>query len=374
MIIIRIIYFTSLFKITNKRESYYYDIVNSLVEKYPDVEFLVYTINCEKNEVIKINKNILWIKRRNLKNLYATFLFLKDIKTLFIKFNPDILHSLYLIESIIMGILGKIFKIPSIFHGRGVDINYTPFISLKQNIKARIGCKLNNKIITVSKDMKRNIMNLNVPEKKITWLYNGVDLSLFRSNSKKWEKNIDIVNLIHIGRYSPEKRQEMIIEVCKELKKNGHKFHLTLIGYGPLEKYLKLKIKELHIQDKITMKGFVPHSKIPLYLRKAHIYIQTSITEGIPNSVLEAMSMQLVIIMTKAGGMPELKNPPGTKFIEVNNNNQLFDAIIEYINKPDMMKLGGKSNREFVLKNFTWDHHASKLYSIYNQLLMKNQV
>jgi glycosyltransferase involved in cell wall biosynthesis len=270
-----------------------------------------------------------------------------------------------------MGIFAKIFRVPSILHGRGTDLNYDPFFSLKSNLLARIACKINKKIITVSKTMKSDVMKLNVPENKITYIYDGLDFSKFTPKKIKDFSNNKTFEMIHANRFSPEKCQDLIIEVCRELKENNVNFRLTMIGYGPLENVLKTLIKKYHLENCVIMGGFIEHDKVPLYLQNADLYVQPSLTEGMPKSVYEAMSMELPVVITNVGGMSELNVNPGVFKIEKNNKKQLYDAIIHFMTNCEDRKIGGKKNREYVLKNFNWDLHSKKLHKIYLELKKK---
>ncbi len=366
----RVLFFATFFKFEGN-ETNYTDEVKAVVKLYPEVEFLVYTVNQRKNQITKYAKNILWVERKNLKNIKVLWLFLKDMIKIFTEYKPTVIHSPYVIESIIMSIFGKIFRIRSIFHGRGLDINYKPFISFKSYVLAKIACKMNNKIITVSKSLKKDIISLNVSKQKIIPIYDGIDFSEFSPTGKETKADKDKFEIIHASRYSPEKRQDLIIEVCKELRDNNYNFHFTFIGYGALENTLKALIKKYNLEKWITMAGFIEHNNVYKYLERADLYIQPSISEGMPKSVFEAMSMELSVVLTKVGGMVELYNEPGVILIEKNNKQQLYDGIVYFINKPDIVKIGGKKNREFVRKHFNWEIHAKKLYKTYSDLKRK---
>jgi len=378
---LRILFFSAFFQ-AKGHETYLSDEIKGVAEKFPLTQFLVYTTNSERNSTKKLSKNILWVERKNLKNIQVIILFLKEMIKIFTKFKPNVVHSTYVLESLIMGFIGRVFRVPTILHGRGTDLNYYPFLSLRKNIIARISCRLNKKILTVSKTMKREVMRLNVPEKKIQHIYNGVDNKLFQPKLRRNYSNIKRFELIHIGRYSPEKCQDLMIKVVKDLKDNGFNVHLTLIGFGhkilrdnighEIKKELIRLIKKYDLKSHISLLGFIDHEKIPEYLEMAQIYIQPSLTEGLPNSVLEAMCMELPIIMTKAGGMLELNIKPGIILIEKNNRKQLYGAIINFIKNPEIMKTGGKKNREFIVNNFNWDIHIKKLYEVYTELMRKN--
>lgn len=378
----RILFFSAFFK-AKGHETYLSDEISKMAETYPELQFIVYTTNSLKNSVTRLRKNILWIQRKNLRNIRVIFQFIKEMSKIFTKFKPNIVHSTYVVESLIMALIGKIFRVPTILHGRGADLNYFVLMYLTSNILARLSCKLNTHILTVSKMMKRDVIRFfNIPEKKITHIYNGVDYELFKLKHPRNFSNVKTFELIHIGRFSPEKRHDLILEVVKDLKDNNFNVHFTSIGfrhttfrYSPIVDKVKNKvmnvIRKNKLESNVSLEGFVEHDNIPSYLEKAHLYLQPSKSEGLPNSVLEAMCMELPVVMTKAGGMLELNTKPGTILVEKNSRKQLYDAIVTFFNNPERMLEGGKKNREFVLRNFTWDKHIEKLYKIYSKYSKK---
>ena len=366
----RILFFGTHFLFRGE-ETYVSDEINTITKNYPNVEYLVYTLGPlnNKNSISRYSENVIWIRRKNLKNIKVIWLFVKDMIKIFTRFKPNVIHSIYVIESLIMGILGKIFGVPSILHSRGMDVNYFPFRKLKSNILARVAGKLNNLIITNSKLMKNDCHRLNIPSKKVIALYDGIVLSLFNPHNKDDYKMDKPIEILHLGRFYPEKRQKLIIEVFKELNDKNINFHLTIKGYGPLEAELRSQIKKYNIEDKIEILSFGARKELPELMLKSDLYIQPSLSEGMPLSVLEAMSMNLPVILTKAGGMPELiRNNEGGILIDVDSKTQLYEAILYYLKNPKKIEIDGKRNRKFVLSNFNWDTHAKKLYNIYLKL------
>jgi len=361
---LRILFYSSFFEYRGG-ETYYTEEINSLIKNYPNVKILVYSYLSGKNCVTRYSNNILWIERRTYKN----FLFIKDMIKIFTKFKPTIIHSVYVVPSIVMGFLAKIFRVPSILHGRGTDINYFPFISFKYYILAKIACMINKKILTVSKNMKQNILRLNKSKFKICHIYDGVDFLKFNPKNKNYYSKNRTFEILHVGRFSPEKCHFLIVETCKKLRDNNYNFHLTLIGFGPLENQIRSLIQKYNLEKWITITGYVDHENISNYYEKADLYIQPSITEGMPISVLEAMSMKLPVILTNVGGMLELIKNKGGIIIEKNNLDQLFKTIILYINNSQKVKNDGEINRKYILENFNWDKHAKKLYNIYSKLM-----
>lgn len=371
----RILYFSSFFKFKDS-QTYYTEEVNSLINSYPEVEYLVYNLYpsrnlrgiLENNKVTRYHKKVLWIQRINIHWAKIGLIFLKDIVKIFTKFKPDVIHSIYTTPSTIMGILGKFFKIPTILHGRGTDMNYLPYFKLKRNIILRLALKINNIVLTVSKSMRSYCLKFKIPEKKIIKLYDGVNFSKFNPDGKEFYKEFNKFNILHIGRFSEEKCHKMIIKVCKLLKDDGFDFQLTLIGIGPLKNQIKNMVKAYHLNKLVKFAGWVDHDKIPEFMKNADLFILPSSIEGLPISVLEAMSMSLPLVLTNVGGMPELAQKFGCILIQRNNIEQLYKAITYYIKNPKNIELGGKINRNLILKRFNWENHSKKLFKIYSRL------
>ncbi|MEE9377755.1 MAG: glycosyltransferase family 4 protein [Candidatus Lokiarchaeia archaeon] len=361
---LRVLFFSSLFETNIGNETYYTQEINSFIRKYPYVEFLIYTIDRRKNKITRYHKNVLWIERKNWKEFH----FFKDMIKIFMKFKPDVIHSVYVVPSLIMGFFGKFFRVPSILHGRGMDMNYYPFYRLKSKILLKVASKINNKILTVSNAMRRDVLKFKIPIKKVITIYDGVDFVRFNPVNKKFYSNKRL-EILHNGRFSPEKCHDIIIKVCKKLRDNNINFHLTLMGVGKLENQVRELIRRYDLHDFITFLGWIDHKKLPNYMINMDLFILPSLTEGLSISALEAMSMKLPMILTKVGGNPEIAQRVGCILIEKNNHEQLYNAILYYFNNPKDVERGGNINREFIINNFNWDTHSKKLYNLYLEFL-----
>ena len=102
------------------------------------------------------------------------------------------------------------------------------------------------------------------------------------------------------------KAQEDVIKAISHLTLEGYDIDYTLIGGGS-DSILKSVAQDCGVNlDKIHFMGAVPHERIYEILDKFDLYIQPSRTEGLPRSVVEAMSRGLAVICSNVGGMPEL--------------------------------------------------------------------
>lgn len=363
---LRVLYFTPFF--TYGSENYLTNEVNAVVRNYKNIEFLVYvTTNVKQNEVIKYSDRILQVNRISYKSL----LFVKDMIKIFTKFKPHVVHSHYIVPSIFVNFFAKIFRVPTILHGRGQDMNYRPFFSVKSRILLLFAGKLNNLILTVCKSMRNDSIRFKLPKSKVKVIYNGIDFIKFKPKNKFFFSNQRPLELLHAGTYDLRKGQHLIIEACKKLKDNNIKFRLRLMGEGIQRQTLVELINKYELGDYVELMGWVEHENLPNYMEKADVLVFPSKTEGLPNAVLEAMSMKLVVILTGVDGNLELAQDIGSILVDVNNPQQIFEAILHYYNNPQKIEIGGELNRNFIVKNFSWDKHARELHNIYNLLANK---
>lgn len=123
-------------------------------------------------------------------------------------------------------------------------------------------------------------------------------------NTRKEGDRIRLVTTANIDvRY---KGHEFVIRALAELKKRGYNnYCYELIGGGN-GKYLRSLCEHLHIEDQVFFLGRKTSEEVLDILRDADIYIQPSLQEGLPRSVVEAMSMALPCIGFGTGGIPEL--------------------------------------------------------------------
>ena len=135
----------------------------------------------------------------------------------------------------------------------------------------------------------------------------SLSMRLEKSKSKQPSDNINIITIGHIDvRY---KGQEYAIRTIAQLLKEGKSnYHYHLIGAGE-GTYLKKLAKQLQVEENVHFLGRKTPEEVMNILTDADIYVQPSITEGLPRSVVEAMSTALPCIGFNTGGIPELLEP-----------------------------------------------------------------
>lgn len=139
-------------------------------------------------------------------------------------------------------------------------------------------------------------------------IYNGIDVSAFRdavSETAPPESASSEPAFVNVGRYVPEKRQRVLVDAMPTVTEAIPEAHLYLIGgSGSLEADLRDRVGELGVSDAVTITGFVPDVKP--YYALADVFVSSSVSEGLPMTILEAMSSELPVIATEIPGVTEV--------------------------------------------------------------------
>lgn len=115
-------------------------------------------------------------------------------------------------------------------------------------------------------------------------------------------KNISLATCGMVGRY---KGQQFVIRAIKILKQHGYKVRYNIVGVGEIDKLKKLAERE-GVSECVKFWGTVLHETVFEILDESDIYIQPSLTEGLPRAVLEALSRACLCMGTRTCGIPEL--------------------------------------------------------------------
>ncbi len=148
--------------------------------------------------------------------------------------------------------------------------------------------------------------------------------------------------IINIGRLVPEKGQEYLLEAFSKLNKPDWK--LVILGEGPLHEELKTYCEDLNIENNVYMPGAV--NNVDQWLAQSSIFAFTSISEGFPNALVEAMSAGLPCISfdCDAGPRDIIKDGVSGFLVPPKDVDELVVKLNELINKPDLrLSIGTKA-------------------------------
>jgi glycosyltransferase involved in cell wall biosynthesis len=169
----------------------------------------------------------------------------------------------------------------------------------------------------------------------------------------EFETDRDAFTVLAVGRLEPVKDMATLLGAFAGAK--GDRAHLTLVGAGSLEGEIGDKVRELGLDDSVTLTGLIPRDDVFARCAAADVLVSTSHGEGLPVAVIEAMAAQCPVILSDIAPHRELAD--GADFIPLVPTGDVegFSREIgRFINmsEADRRELGRRS-REHVLTRFT---------------------
>jgi len=221
-------------------------------------------------------------------------------------------------------------------------------------------------VVNSSENYNYLISKFKYPQNKIYYIPNGIKI-IEDFIKKDYEIKNNEVKLLHIGNFTVEKNHLFFLPFIKKLRKIC-KFKLTLIGDGALRDKFLNKIKQEELSDYIDYKGKI--GKVYKILKYYDIFVYPSISEGMPNALMEALGYGLPSISYSVGGCKDLiKNGINGFLVDINNLDDFFQLTQQLIENKDLREKLGKNATDFIKNNFSIDRIVSQYFDLYLNLL-----
>jgi glycosyltransferase involved in cell wall biosynthesis len=116
----------------------------------------------------------------------------------------------------------------------------------------------------------------------------------------------DELTTLSVGRIDREKNPLLLAEILASANARDRRWHMTICGEGPLTDQLRARLQELGVAEQAQLRGYVAidGGLLDLY-RASHLFLHTSLTEGVPQVLLEAFASGVPVIATAVGGVAE---------------------------------------------------------------------
>ena len=231
-----------------------------------------------------------------------------------------------------------------------------------------------DRIISVANSVKEDVLRNNwcLSAEKMAVLENSVDYGRFAgvSISKADAKQMlglpaDVFVFGTVGRLAPTKGLAYLIEAFSKVKEKMPSAHLVLLGNGRCRAELEQQASNRSCRDSIHFSGH--RGNIEQLLRGFDVFVLSSIAEGMPRAILEAMAAGIPCIATETGGIPEIINGRDVGFlVKPRDSEGLAQMMINIANMPGD-KLGEivERARERIRTNFSHDVVTKKLENTY---------
>ncbi len=311
------------------------------------------------------------------KEIFVFFFLLK----IFRKENPSVVH----LNSSKIGGLGALAAclagIPHIIftaHGWAFNENRSLLSCLIIKFLYWITIILSTKTITVSEEMNSQIKSFPFVSSKIKVIHNGIEkfspysqeeaLKILIEKNKKLEGALrKAQNVIGtIGELHHIKGIRYLIEAAEKIILSGNRIVVIIIGEGEERNNLERLIKQKDLSDEIFLLGHIENAK--MYLRAFDLFVLPSLSEGLGYVVLEAGIVEIPVIASSVGGIPEIiENDKNGILIPPKDPLSLMNAIKKLLDDPNLKNHYATNLKEKIDQKFSIEKMLNQTLEIYRK-------
>ena len=247
-------------------------------------------------------------------------------------------------------------------------------------LKARLYNKLDRwslraprQILTVSQPFRQELIAIGVAPERIEVIHNAirpdwgkVDPGVAAALRKEFGIAEDRRVILIVGRLSREKDHLTLLEAVHKLPESLSA-HLVLVGDGPERPRIEAKIQELHLADKVTLAG-QRDSAQPFY-GIASVAVLSSLSEGSPNALLEAMSAGVPSVATRVGGVPEIaEDGESALLVQPSNVSEMEEALRRVLSDKALADRLVQRSHFLIAARHTPEARVARLAAVYRGL------
>jgi len=237
--------------------------------------------------------------------------------------------------------------------------------------------ELADHVITTGEPIRESMIQYNrVKPERITSIPSGPDETKFNpaqyeraSYREKWglAPNDFVVGFVAMMRVM--KRHDLFVEIAHNILKRHPNVKFVLSGDGPRRGDIEAHIKKLGLEDKFILTGFLQNPAE--ILCTFDIFLHPTENEGVPQSVMQALMMQLPVVATNAGGTGDLQH--GDNFILRPEHDVpgLTEAVCQLIENPELRAAYANRARDHVVSHFSYNVMIDRVLKVYEQVLAR---
>ena len=207
-------------------------------------------------------------------------------------------------------------------------------------------------------------------------IQNGIDVDAFaaavddsgpESVRERWGVEDADPLFVNVARYDPEKGQHTLIAAMEDVVETLPSAHLLVVGWGALESDLRAAVSDRGLTESVTVTGRVPD--IHGYYAAADVFVSASTTEGLPVTLLEAMSASRPVVATDIPGVQEVVVEGETgALVPTDTPDELADAMVETA-EPGRREAFGENGFRCVRDQFSVESMVADHLALYRGLV-----
>jgi len=283
---------------------------------------------------------------------------------------PDIVHAHRYKENIVAFLAGGVFRRPRLVSTQHGMPETSPRDAgfLKRCISRFNTLLLTygfHRYVCVSDDLRKTMArSFGMTRGKACVVYNGVAFSGILPSRTEGR----IVTIGSAGRFYPVKDFALMIEVARAVSRRLPEVRFRLAGDGPLREELQDRAEACGLKDRFVFSGHV--TDMPAFYRAIDIYLNTSVHEGIPMSILEAMAAGVPVVAPDVGGIGEIITHGRDGYLISTRDPEAFArCLVPLCESWDLRRQVAEQAAVTVRDRFSAEAMADRYFQLYEGLM-----
>jgi glycosyltransferase involved in cell wall biosynthesis len=231
-----------------------------------------------------------------------------------------------------------------------------------------------DRVLCVSEDLHQLSLDCGVASDRCLLVKNAIDTDEFRRTctclqaKKELGLNGDRFLIGAVGRLSPEKGFDTLFQALARVVAAGQDVGLLLVGEGEQRDELKALATSLGLGDRIHFAGFQAEPR--RYFEAMDTYALSSIREGLPNVVLEAMALEVPLVATRIAGVPQvIEDGRNGLLVDPGAVEDLTGALLRLVRDAELRRRLAQAGRQTVEQEYSFRKRMETIAAVYDELL-----
>jgi len=249
---------------------------------------------------------------------------------------------------------------------------------LKQGEFSRARYLAAQRILAISRFVKKSVLDSCVPPDLVEMVYEGVEVpspvtaEVRQQARQRWGVSEHETLFGCVAYLLPEKGQEFVVRALATLRAKFPGARLLFAGDGPCRAKLEDLVREYGLREAVVFAGFVENIREVYGALDAFVF--PSLAEPLGTSLLAAMAWGLPVVAVASGGVPEYVADGETGLLVAQPDANLFFAgMLRLLSEPELAKRLGAAARAAIQKHFTADHMVENTIRVYENVLREKR-
>jgi len=299
---------------------------------------------------------------------------MEQLKELFGRRHADLMHVYFGHTGVHLRAFLEWWERPSVVSFHGADVmprEHQPhYLGEMQQLFTLVPL-----VLARSESLAERLKAIGCPAEKIRLNRTGIPLAEFPLVERAMPTD-GAWRFVQTCRLIAKKGLRTALHAFAEFRRDYPKAIFSIVGEGPMREELCHLVAELGLSDAVAFPGFLNQAQLNALYSRAHVFLHPSeLTakqdqEGIPNSMLEAMSTGLPVAATLHGGIPEAVRDGVTGFLVPERDPKaLAAALRRFVQSPDILRQMGRAASQSVHAEFEQSRAVAKLEACYDEAI-----